>query len=188
MLRSTLLALGAAIALAQPASALTIIDLDGRVHASTDGKRAVTITLPKGQYEVRFTQGLFTAHNRFDGRVAGCNALGTNCTRGWETNARFFLGDNDFVTGNDFRIGNFTYHDSRERAFAAAADFATRFVVPAGGSEVSFYIYDPKISDNVGGVSLAVAAIPEAATWAMMIAGFGLVGAALRRRRTVAAA
>lgn len=27
-------------------------------------------------------------------------------------------------------------------------------------------------------------AIPEPATWAMMIAGFGLVGAALRRRRT----
>lgn len=31
-------------------------------------------------------------------------------------------------------------------------------------------------------------AIPEPATWAMMIAGFGLVGSALRRRRDVAAA
>lgn len=34
----------------------------------------------------------------------------------------------------------------------------------------------------VGG-SLNTAAIPEPATWAMMIAGFGLVGAAARRRR-----
>ena len=31
------------------------------------------------------------------------------------------------------------------------------------------------------------AAVPEAATWAMMIAGFGLVGAAARRRRALAA-
>jgi PEP-CTERM motif len=36
------------------------------------------------------------------------------------------------------------------------------------------------------GVSLT-ANVPEAATWVMLIAGFGLVGAAARRRRTVAA-
>jgi phospholipase/lecithinase/hemolysin len=34
---------------------------------------------------------------------------------------------------------------------------------------------------------LGIAAVPEAATWAMMIAGFGLVGSALRRRRAVPA-
>jgi hypothetical protein len=33
---------------------------------------------------------------------------------------------------------------------------------------------------------LTISAIPEAGTWAMMIAGFGLVGAGLRRRREVA--
>lgn len=33
----------------------------------------------------------------------------------------------------------------------------------------------------------AAAAVPEAPTWAMLIAGFGLAGAALRRRRAVAA-
>ena len=34
----------------------------------------------------------------------------------------------------------------------------------------------------------AIAAVPEPATWAMMIAGFGLVGGALRRRRVTAVA
>lgn len=31
---------------------------------------------------------------------------------------------------------------------------------------------------------VSVAAVPEPATWAMMIFGFGLVGAAMRRRRS----
>lgn len=34
---------------------------------------------------------------------------------------------------------------------------------------------------------LGIAAVPEPQSWAMMIAGFGLVGSALRRRRSVAA-
>jgi hypothetical protein len=33
----------------------------------------------------------------------------------------------------------------------------------------------------------AVDGIPEPTSWAMLIAGFGLVGASARRRRTVAA-
>jgi len=34
---------------------------------------------------------------------------------------------------------------------------------------------------------IGIGAVPEPATWAMMIAGFGAVGLAMRRRRTVAA-
>ncbi len=36
-------------------------------------------------------------------------------------------------------------------------------------------------------IAFEVAGVPEAATWAMLIAGFGLTGATLRRRRAVAA-
>jgi hypothetical protein len=47
---------------------------------------------------------------------------------------------------------------------------------------------DGAIIDNgFWGSSLIHGAIPEPATWAMMIAGFGLVGAALRRRRSAMA-
>jgi type IV pilus assembly protein PilY1 len=38
---------------------------------------------------------------------------------------------------------------------------------------------------GVGGVIVDPPVVPEPATWAMMIAGFGLVGAAARRRRTL---
>ena len=36
--------------------------------------------------------------------------------------------------------------------------------------------------------TIGIGAVPEPASWAMMIAGFGLVGAAMRRRREIAAA
>lgn len=35
--------------------------------------------------------------------------------------------------------------------------------------------------------ALRLPAIPEAGTWAVLVAGFGVVGASLRRRRLVAA-
>ncbi|MFQ3666431.1 MAG: PEPxxWA-CTERM sorting domain-containing protein [Sphingomonadaceae bacterium] len=188
MVHKTVATAALLLAAVSPAGAMTIVDLVGKVNASTNGTNAVSILLPKGKYEVRFVEGQFTAHNRFNGSVSGCNAFGTNCTRGWETNARFYLGANDLDTTNDFKVGNFTYHATRELAFAASSAFSTQFLVPAGGSQVSFYIFDPKISDNVEGVSLGIAAIPEARTWAMLIVGFGLVGAAMRRRRGAVAA
>lgn len=48
----------------------------------------------------------------------------------------------------------------------------------------------PTLLGNIGAgslVGLAAGAVPEPQSWAMMIAGFGLVGAAMRRRRPVPA-
>ncbi|MBS3962622.1 MAG: PEPxxWA-CTERM sorting domain-containing protein [Sandarakinorhabdus sp.] len=52
---------------------------------------------------------------------------------------------------------------------------------PDGQALIKTYTYVFKVS----GDSLAL--VPEPATWAMMIAGFGLVGGALRRRRAAMA-
>ncbi len=54
---------------------------------------------------------------------------------------------------------------------------------------VNFFIRDDSYNNNSGGVSLRLERlagttppVPEPATWAMMIAGFGLAGATMRVR------
>jgi hypothetical protein len=59
------------------------------------------------------------------------------------------------------------------------APLASFSFLPLDGSQIQF--------DNIT-LSDATSAVPEAATWAMMVAGFGLTGASLRRRRSVAIA
>jgi PEP-CTERM motif len=49
-----------------------------------------------------------------------------------------------------------------------------------------FGVGDGIFSDNGGGFVVTIAGVPEPANWAMMIAGFGLAGAAMRRRTKLA--
>jgi hypothetical protein len=62
----------------------------------------------------------------------------------------------------------------------------TFFFDPTSGGSTTFALQDGG-NDNIGVVidnlSLSVGAVPEPATWAMMLAGFGLAGMAVRRRR-----
>jgi len=55
-----------------------------------------------------------------------------------------------------------------------------------GTGTLKLYNWDSNRNDNAGSISVKVAVVPEPATWAMLIAGFGLVGASLRQRRTAA--
>ena len=58
----------------------------------------------------------------------------------------------------------------------------------AAGETIDFRVNRAGVIWNDStGLAATVTAVPEPATWAMMIAGFGLAGAALRRRRLVAA-
>ncbi len=62
------------------------------------------------------------------------------------------------------------------------------FVAPTANSVLSFSAVG--VSDTLGGYvdSIKLTAVPEPATWAMMIMGFGGIGAVLRRRRAPAVA
>jgi hypothetical protein len=60
----------------------------------------------------------------------------------------------------------------------------TSFRGPAWGTgTLELFYWDSNPGDNIGSVSANVALVPEPASWALLIAGFGLVGAAARRRR-----
>ena len=57
---------------------------------------------------------------------------------------------------------------------------------PVGGS-ITFITETGKYGTSLARQSFAFAAVPEPATWALMIGGFGLMGAVLRRRRSALA-
>jgi hypothetical protein len=51
-----------------------------------------------------------------------------------------------------------------------------------GSGTLRLYNWDNNRGDNSGAISFTLAIVPEPATWALLIAGFTLVGAGLRRR------
>jgi hypothetical protein len=71
------------------------------------------------------------------------------------------------------------------RAFDNLAGFQTFTFNAAGVTSVRISGDSPFAIDNVV-LSDRVAAVPEPASWAMMIVGFGAIGAAARRRQRVA--
>jgi hypothetical protein len=66
--------------------------------------------------------------------------------------------------------------------FLVAGDYVFEAGVQNGGGDTSPDYSSQLLLDNVG------IAVPEPSTWAMMLLGFGALGAALRQRRNAAAA
>jgi hypothetical protein len=118
------------------------------------------------------------------------------------SNANGLVGDR-FATGTDesglplgTQIGqNFGLHS----AFGHTAAFGTlvgrisgvyqtlgaNFNGAAWGTgNLELFYWDSISGDNSGQIAFDISAVPEPATWLMMIAGFGLVGAGMRRRAT----
>lgn len=57
----------------------------------------------------------------------------------------------------------------------------------AAGDTVAFTAYTIPAGYGDGTIAVSAALVPEPATWGLMIAGFGLVGAAVRRRTALTA-
>ena len=74
-------------------------------------------------------------------------------------------------------------------AFAASSVYT--FLVNTGTavpSTLYFGVTDGAYGDNGGAFRITISNVPEPANWALLIAGFGLVGASLRRRRSTSVA
>ncbi len=83
---------------------------------------------------------------------------------------------NYFTTGPSFLDGSGT-------TFNNASGGRIDFFFQDNAQQYRVNTFSPGSSSFVTASSSAVAAVPEATTWAMMLAGFGIVGGSLRLRR-----
>ena len=179
-------ALGVSLFVGSSLQAATVVDLDGMANASTTGANAVTLNLDAGIYNLNFVEGAFTAFTRFSS-VSGCDGLGAKCITGFENSARYVIDGTTFLFGDGAASGGLGpqatggYYASAAQSFSASSAFSTTFSLAVPGS-VSFYLFDDNLGDNSGGVSLAVAAVPEPATWMFMLLGMAGIGFTMRRK------
>ncbi len=150
--------------------------------------------------------------------AAALSYIGTYTSAGSPTTAtlRFHVIGGSFVnvTGNiDGDVVTSFFHTATpvatpdglfitDNAFSVTQPYLTTFgpvLYSAGGFEYNLFsdsatVYELyKAVPNVGYVSnstgtFSIAAVPEPGTWAMLVAGFGLVGFAARRQKAVVAA
>lgn len=65
--------------------------------------------------------------------------------------------------------------------------YSFNVVASAASTQIAFYGRNDPATLLLDDVSVQASAVPEPASWAMMIGGFAVAGAAIRRRRKVAA-
>lgn len=114
----------------------------------------------------------------------------TTQANGVFTGATYGPGDSfaDFLNG--FSISQNAYQDELNLLFASDITTATSSVTLLNGSyecRGSGYCY-LGTGGNIRTLVSGVATVPEAATWALMIGGFGLTGLTLRQRRPAVSA
>lgn len=128
--------------------------------------------------------GNFTAQTTFD--LTGFDPLTAVITGDWgvDNEGEIFLnGVSTGITLTGIVADNFNVLHSFTISSGFVAGINTlSFAVFDGGSPAAVRLDNALLTAD----PLAVG-VPEAATWAMMIAGFGLVGAAMRRRVALAA-
>ncbi len=109
---------------------------------------------------------------------------------GFQANDYFPYNDDGFVAvnGNNLlaysvaSVGN--YGNSGWQSFSFTAPTTGYYTLSFGAANQ----FDNSFNSGVVLDNVVVNGVPDAATWAMMIAGFGLVGAAMRRRSAALAA
>ena len=112
------------------------------------------------------------------GNTSGANILLTNLMTNQSVNYNpLFIGNDNTTTANgDIQnSARLTFGFLSGVGFNANTNNTYRIDLTAGGNTVTSFAQI--------GTGAAVAAVPEPATWAMMLIGFGAMGVALRRRR-----
>lgn len=165
---------------------------------------ATALLMAQGSGAVVTTvNGSFTATNwsiYFGSPSAPIDPLFLNYTATFDTNLSY-LSDSSVVTVHSSNIPyafSFTF-DAGDNIFILATNGSSRGCGHPPGSFCAFFAdfttglpFFVEQSPASGGGwlagTIAAANVPEPASWALLIAGFGLTGAVLRRRRETVAA
>ena len=185
-----------ALSAATPAAAATSIDFDGGANGSSIG------AFYAGQ-GITFSNTEFTDNFSLAGSSGplGIRAPGTFMFGSGNAIVGTFSGlaSSIFIRGLDVGAAGVQIDafDSSNVLIASnnffgpgigVGTFADISVTVAGIK--SFKLFQPAVGGGDGvlfdNLSFETGAVPEPATWMMMLMGFGLIGAAMRRRRTTA--
>ncbi len=184
----------------------TIVNVNGLDSGGT------TLTLAAGTYDVQFVQDVYTAWSPWSATSCSGSGPQQGC-QGWTDRLDIHVGTDGtyqtYDTGAVAGVGS--YWSTAEAALAAfeAAEAGGSLTVYQRGADqsvlgqsttgmiqftlttptaVKFVSDDSFYGDNRGGISLSLtqvsAAVPEPASWALFIGGFGMIGAAMRHRKT----
>ena len=190
MSRFFTLAGAAVVALAAlPASAYTI------TFANLPGSNGDTFAAPysEGGYTVTPTSGSVKVAKQYGNPIPDLFFVGTGGSI-TVTGGLFTLSSFDAGLGSAF--GNSTYTitgslNGTQDYFATYVNSTAAFNTITTGSgatlfdTLTFALSTTSSSANIDNIVVNAAAVPEPASWAMFIGGFGLIGAVARRRTSV---
>ena len=142
----------------------------------------ISYTVSAGTYKIARvgteTPGAaYTAWNAW-GRVSGCDASNM-CSNGWINNFQYDTGAGSEINW----LGPFDRWATPQLALnqALATQAFTRTFTEQ--TTLRFFISDSHHWDNLGGISVSVTPVPEPETYGLMLAGLGMVGLLVRRRK-----
>ncbi len=145
----------------------------------------ILFSVAAGTYRIEevdknFAGAQYTAWNPWS-YVSNCDSQG-HCPNGagWISAFAFDTGAGTAVTS----LGYNSRWATPELAFAnRGAGTTVTFNAP---TTLRFYIPDNPHYDNQGGISVNITPVPEPETWALTLAGLGLLGVAARRKKAQA--
>lgn len=150
---------------------------NGQVLTYTEAGFEVTLHTAnsvEAMYGAHIGDGTYTSQT-FNWHDGANNANGAYVTLMRVGGGSFNLNSFDYAASGSFTVTSGAYMIGLG---AGASNVAANFL---GVNSVSFY---GPLNNELDNIDVS-AAVPEPASWAMMLGGFGLIGGALRRRRIV---